>query len=81
MQNLKIDHIMIEEKTPLKNLTKLGILNIATLILIALFVWTIIDYLEENSVRFINIILISILIPIIFYLAKDIFSLYKSLKS
>ena len=40
------------------NLLKLGILNIFTLILISLIVWTTISYVEGGAINLINLILI-----------------------
>ena len=63
------------------NLLKLGILNISTLILISLIVWTIISYVEGESVNLINFILIILIIPLVLYLAKDVLEIYKNLKN
>jgi hypothetical protein len=65
----------------LNNLLKLGILNISTLVLIALIVWTFINYVEGQPLNFINLILIILIIPLILYLAKDVLKVYKDLKS
>ena len=63
------------------NLLKLGILNISTLILISLIVWTIISYGEGEPVNLINLILIILIIPLVLYLAKDVSEIYKNLKN
>ena len=63
------------------NLLKLGILNISTLALIGLIMWTFISYVEGQPLNFINIILIILIIPLILYLAKDVLKVYKDLKS
>ena len=63
------------------NLLKLGILNIFTLVLIALIMWTFISYIEGQPLNFINLILIILIIPLILYLAKDVKKVYKDLKS
>ena len=63
------------------NLLKLGILNISTLILISLIVWTIISYVEGESVNLINLILIILITPLVLYLAKDVLEIYKNLKN
>ena len=63
------------------NLLKLGILNISTLILISLIVWTIISYGEGKPVNLINLILIILIIPLVLYLAKDVLEIYKNLKN
>ena len=63
------------------NLLKLGILNISTLVLIALIMWTFISYVEGKPLNFINLILIILIIPLILYLAKDVLKVYKDLKS
>ena len=63
------------------NLLKLGILNISTLVLIALIMWTFISYVEGQPLNFINLILIILIIPLILYLAKDVIKVYKDLKS
>lgn len=63
------------------NLLKLGILNISTLVLIALIMWTFISYIEGQSLNFINLILIILIIPLILNLAKDVIKVYKNLKS
>ena len=63
------------------NLLKLGILNISTLVLIALIMWTFISYIEGQPLNFINLILIILIIPLILYLAKDVMKVYKDLKS
>jgi len=63
------------------NLLKLGILNISTLVLIALIMWTFISYVEGQSLNFFNLILIILIIPLILYLAKDVIKVYKDLKS
>ena len=63
------------------NLLKLGILNIFTLILISLIVWTTISYVEGEPVKLINLILIILIIPLVLYLAKDVLEIYKNLKN
>jgi len=63
------------------NLLKLGILNIFTLILISLIVWTTISYVEGEPVNLINLILIILIIPLVLYLAKDVLEIYKNLKN
>ena len=63
------------------NLLKLGILNISTLILISLTVWTLISYVEGEPVNLINLILIILIIPLVLYLAKDVLEIYKNLKN
>ena len=63
------------------NLLKLGILNISTLILISLIVWTTISYVEGEPVNLINLILIILIIPLVLYLAKDVLEIYKNLKN
>jgi len=63
------------------NLLKLGILNLSTLVLIALIMWTFISYVEGQPLNFINLILIILIIPLILYLAKDVLKVYKDLKS
>tara|TARA_Y200000002_G_scaffold383260_1_gene404530 strand:+ start:696 stop:896 length:201 start_codon:yes stop_codon:yes gene_type:complete len=63
------------------NLLKLGFLNISTLILISLIVWTTISYVEGEPVNFINLILIILIIPLVLYLAKDVLEIYKNLKN
>jgi len=63
------------------NLLKLGILNISTLVLIALIMWTFISYIEGQPLNFINLILIILIIPLILNLAKDVIKVYKNLKS
>ena len=63
------------------NLLKLGILNISTLILISLIVWTLISYVEGEPVNLINLILIILIIPLVLYLAKDVLEIYKNLKN
>ena len=63
------------------NLLKLGILNLSTLVLIALIMWTFISYVEGQPLNFINLILIILIIPFILYLAKDVLKVYKDLKS
>jgi len=63
------------------NLLKLGILNISTLALIGLIMWTFISYVEGQPLNFINLILIILIIPLILYLAKDVLKVYKDLKS
>ena len=63
------------------NLLKLGILNISTLALIGLIMWTFISYVEGQPLNFINMILIILIIPLILYLAKDVLKVYKDLKS
>ena len=63
------------------NLLKLGILNISTLALIGLIMWTFISYVEGQPLNFINLILIILIIPFILYLAKDVLKVYKDLKS
>ena len=64
-----------------KNLLKLGILNIFTLILISLIIWTTISYVEGEPVNLINLILIILIIPMVLYLAKDVLKIYKNLKN
>ena len=63
------------------NLLKLGFLNISTLILISLIVWTTISYVEGEPVNLINLILIILIIPLVLYLAKDVIEIYKNLKN
>ena len=63
------------------NLLKLGILNIFTLILISLIIWTTISYVEGEPVNLINLILIILIIPMVLYLAKDVLKIYKNLKN
>ena len=63
------------------NLLKLGILNISTLILISLIVWTLISYVEGEPLNLINLILIILIIPLVLYLAKDVLDIYKNLKN
>ncbi|MAQ86815.1 MAG: hypothetical protein CMG06_02860 [Candidatus Marinimicrobia bacterium] len=63
------------------NLLKLGFLNISTLILISLIVWTTISYVEGEPVNLINLILIILIIPLVLYLAKDVLEIYKNLKN
>ena len=63
------------------NLLKLGFLNISTLILISLIVWTTISYVEGEPVNFIYLILIILIIPLVLYLAKDVLEIYKNLKN
>ena len=71
---------MNKNSTPLNNLLKLGILNISTLTLIALILWTFISYVQEDSISIINIVLIIIIAPLVYYLSKNVSSIYKNLK-
>ena len=71
---------MNKKSTALNNLLKLGILNISTLILIALTLWTFISYVQEGPVSMLNIALIILIAPLVYYLSKDVSSTYKNLK-
>ncbi len=71
---------MNKKSTAISNLFKLGILNISILTLIALIVWTLISYFREDPVSNVNIVLIILIIPLVYYLSKDVLSIYKNLK-
>jgi len=71
---------MNKRSTSLNNLLKLGILNISILTLIALILWTFISYVQEDSISIINIVLIILIAPLVYYLSRDVSSVYKNLK-
>ena len=71
---------MNKKSTALNNLLKLGILNISILTLIALILWTFISYVQEDPVSIVNIVLIILIAPLVYFLSKDVASVYKNLK-
>ncbi len=72
---------MKNKSYPINNLLKLGILNISILTLIALITWTFISYIQGDSVSIVNILLIILIAPLVYYLSKNVSNIYKNLKS
>ena len=71
---------MNKKTTGTNNLLKLVILNVSTLTLISLVIWTFISYSQGESLSIVNILLIILITPFVYRLSKDVSSVYKSFK-